>query len=76
MTYLHLIGDVLADGTVVVIEVEQEISRSADLQRAKLNLLRLFYIFDRNSLAFGDDIFAKLQRLAIEGSLHLIHYFI
>ena len=76
MTYLHLFGDVLANRAVMVIEIEQEISRSADLQRAKLNLLQLFDIFDRNSLAFGDDILAKWQRTFVESGLHLIHYFI
>ena len=76
MADFHLIGDVLADLSVMVVEVEQEVARSADLQRTECNSLSLLDVFDGNSLALGDDILHFVKLLAVEHRLSPIHYII
>ena len=85
MTYLHFIGNVLANRAVVIIEVKQEVARSTNLQRTQSNGLRLLDILDRHPLALGDDILhlirvlmvpQKRQVPTIESGLNPIHYII
>ena len=76
MADFHLVGNVLANCSVMVYEVEQEIARSADLQRTECDGLRLLDVFDGKTLALGDDVLTLGQRLAVECRLHTIHYII
>lgn len=76
MTDFHLIGNILDYFPVMVVEVEQEVSRGVDLQRTKCNDLRLLCIFNGEALALCDDILAEGQILAVESRLNPIHYII
>ena len=60
----------------MVVKVKQEVARSTDLQRAKLNGLRLDDVLDRQMLASGDDVLHLVEPRAVEHRLHPIHYII
>ena len=60
----------------MVVKVEQEVARSTDLQRAKLNGLRLDDVLDRQMLASGDDVLHLVEPQTVEHRLHPIHYII
>lgn len=76
MADFHFIGNVLSNLSVMVVQVEQEVSWSANLKRTKCYGLSLLYVFDGNSLALSNDVLAKRQVLTVEKSLHPIHYII
>ena len=76
MADFHLVGNVFYDFAVMVVEVEQEVTRSADLQGTECDDLRLLCIFYGEAFALSDDILAQRQILAIECRLNPIHYII
>ena len=76
MAHFHFIRNVLSNLSVMVVQVEQEVSWSTYLKRTKCYGLSLLYVFDGHSLAFGDDVLAKRQILAVKKRLHPIHYII
>ena len=76
MADFHLIRNVLSNLSVMVCEVEQEVSWSADLKRTKCYSLRFLDVFDRQMLALGDDVLHFVKLLAVEHRLSPIHYII
>ena len=76
MADIHFIGNVLPDLSVMIVQVEQEVSWSADLKRTKCYNLRLLDVFDRQMLALGDDVLHFAEFLAVERRLSPIHYII
>ena len=60
----------------MIVEVEQEVLWSVDLQRPECNNLRLPDVLDGQMLALCDDILHFLQASSVESRLHTIHYII
>ena len=76
MTDFHLVWHVLSNLSVMIVEVEQEVSWGADLQGTERNGLGLLDVVDRHPFAFGDDVLAKGEFPAVESRLHLVHHII
>ena len=76
MTDFHFIRNVLSNLSVMVVQIKQKVPWSTYLKRTKFYGLSLFYAFDGNSLALGDNVLAKRQVLIVEKRLHPIHYII
>lgn len=76
MADLHLVGNILPDRAIVIVQVEQQVSWCTDLQRTQCHGLRLLDVGDGQMLASGDDVLHLVQISAIEERLHTIHHFI
>lgn len=76
MADFHLVGNVLADCAVVIVQVEQEVAGRFDLQRAECHGLRRLDVLDGQMLALRDDVLHLVELQAVEHRLHPIHYII
>ena len=76
MADFHFIRNVLSNLSVMVVQVEQEVSWSTNLKRTKCYDLSLLYVLDGNSLTLSDNVLAKRQVLTVEKRLRPIHYII